>query len=189
MRVDPKTDSSSGRPEPGWVTAAAVGQRRWQASTGTPMISMGFIILAGKDGGKRFMERFAETEKAIFRIANWAKATGHHEPFDTSDDNTLEKIMARGAVQAELVEDEYQGKKKIVVGRWRPFSGTEDPEWQSMISAAESDFQKKTMELAEKYDSRSREGRQSSDSGGGGYYGGSGGGDGGNNANDDDIPF
>jgi hypothetical protein len=186
--VDPKKDGGGGGPRPGWHTCAGVGFRRWKASTGTPMITMGFVILMGDDRGKRFMRAFPNTANAIGFIADWAKASGHLEPFNTDNDDTISKIMARGAVQANLEEETYKGKTRVRPSEWKPFKGTEDPAWTGMISKGEEDFAKKSRELEDEYGGGGG-GNQNSghpnapdnDNGGGGGNGGG--------PPDDDIPF
>ena len=74
MKINPETDSgnenggASDRCGPGRKLAHAVGMRRWTASTGTPMVTVGFVVLAdgakSGDDGKVFMERFAVTQNA-----------------------------------------------------------------------------------------------------------------------------
>ena len=80
LMVDPNKDAEDGG---GFVgtgrkLAAAVGFRRWVAGTGTRMMTMGFVVLRdgakSGDEGKVFMERFAVTQAAVFRIARWAQS-------------------------------------------------------------------------------------------------------------------
>ena len=151
MKINPETDSgnenggASDRCGPGRKLAHAVGMRRWTASTGTPMVTVGFVVLAdgakSGDDGKVFMERFAVTQNAAFRIARWAKATGHRSEFEADRDEDWEKIMARGPVVAELKEKTYNGRTSVEVDKFTPFSGQFDPSWDSVVQNGEREFQ------------------------------------------------
>jgi hypothetical protein len=147
LKVNTETDSG---PEyrdvrPGRKLAHAVGMSRWEASTGTQMLSVGFVVLrdaeqGGDDTGLIFMERFALTPAASFRIARWAKATGFAGDFYPDDDEAIQRIMARGPVVATLVEDTYKGKTRAQVESFAPYSGQADPAWDAAVLAGEQEF-------------------------------------------------
>jgi uncharacterized membrane protein YgcG len=191
FQINPETDSAGGNASdfcnPGRKLAHAVGLRRWQASTGTPMVTMGFVVLrdgAKKgDEGKVFMERFALTQAAIWRMARWAQASGHTATFDAESDDDLQRVMARGPVVAELEPRTYKGKEKLEVKEWAAYTGDHDPAWDGLISEGERAF----AEIQDRLDQRAQGGGQST----GSSYGGGGGssyGSGSPSAHDD-IPF
>jgi hypothetical protein len=151
MKVNPETDSTGGGGDsffcsPGRKLCTAVGMRRWTASTGTPMLTMGFVVLRDGaktgDDGKVFLERFPMVQGAAFRIARWAKAQGWASEFDAEQDEDVLRIMARGPVVAVLKEDTYKGKTRTEVDPdgWAPFTGDRDPAWDAMTTAGEHEF-------------------------------------------------
>jgi hypothetical protein len=196
MRVNPETDSQgpSDFCSPGRKLCAAVGINRWTAGTGTPMLSMGFVVLRDGaktgDEGKVFVERYPLVQAAAFRIARWAKAQGWSAEFDADSDDDVQRIMARGPVVATLKEDTYKGKKRTEVDPdgWAPYTGDRDPAWDAMIRQGEQDYEQLQQRLANK--------ASQGGNGGGGSYGnpdhpnapGNGGG-GGSPGPHDDIPF
>lgn len=144
MMVDPNKDAGEDfrRVSAGRKLCVAVGINRWQASTGTPMLSMGFVVLQGAEEGLVFMERFAMTQAAIFRIARWAQAQGWGEPFDALEDSHVERIMARGAVVVTLVDEEYKGEIRAVVDKFEPYGGQQSPGWDALTTGGEQEFQR-----------------------------------------------
>jgi len=158
VKVNPETDSqgTSDFCAPGRKLCAAVGIRRWTAGTGTPMLTMGFVVLRDGattgDEGKVFMERFPLVQTAAFRIARWAKAQGWPTEFDADDDDDLQRIMARGPVVAVLKEDTYKGKTRTEVDPdgWAPYTGDRDPAWDGMISKGELEFEAIQRRMANK---------------------------------------
>lgn len=151
---------------PGRKLAHAVGMSRWTSKGGTPMVSMGFVVLrdaaeGSDDTGKVFIERFALTDRAAWRIGKWAHAAGHRAAFAAESDDDWERIMARGAIVAELEEDEYNGRTRVQVKEWAAYSGQDDPGWEAMVTAGEQEWQRIQQRLA---DARSS---------GGGSYGSS----------------
>ena len=154
LMVDPNKDAGDGGVGPGRKLAAAVGFRRWTAAKGTPMMTMGFVVLRdgakSGDEGKVFMERFAITQAAIFRIAGWAQATGWTEPFDAENDDHIQRIMAKGAVVAELKMDTYNGKERTEVDKFDPYKGDHDPSWDAMTTKGEQEFNDIQRKMQEK---------------------------------------
>lgn len=167
MKINPEADAGGNNNQVGCSAGrklcAAVGMRRWTASTGTPMITMGFVVLRdaakANDEGKIFMERFPLVQRASFRIARWALASGHRTEFSAESNEDLERIMSRGPLVATLKDTEYNGKKRVEVDvdGWAAFTGEIDPAWDSMIANGEEEFNRIQQRLE---DSRS---------GGGGY--------------------
>lgn len=130
---------------PGRKLSQAVGMSRWTASTGTPMLTIGFVVLqdaaeGGDDCGLIFLERFALTAAATFRLARWAKAQGYAGEFYPDDDEAIQRIMARGPVVATLVEDTYKGKTRAQVDAFAAYTGQADPSWDAAVLAGEQEY-------------------------------------------------
>lgn len=149
LQVNPKEDSkdSGGYCTAGRKLAHAVGHHRWTARTGTPMMTIGFVVLSdgnagSADKGKVFTRMFAVTQKAIFFIARWADATGWGSVFNAESDDDIERIMAKGPVVAILEDEEYNGKTFAKVKEFVPYTGDVDPEWESMITSGEEAYQR-----------------------------------------------
>jgi len=196
LKVNPEKDGEENEfCGAGRKLSHAVGISRWTASTGTPMLTMGFVVLRdsddGKDNGKVFTERFAITQKAVFRIARWALAYNYRAEFDAQADEDVKKIMAKGPIVAVLAEgSEYKGKKRIEVESFAPYTGDYDPAWDAKISAGEAEFGRIVMRMAEAAERNSNSGPTGGYGGATGGYGN--GGDGRPTAPpqaDDDIPF
>lgn len=169
LMINPEQSESAGggkfddRCTPGRKLSHAVGMSRWTSQGGTPMVSMGFVVLrdaaeGSDDTGKVFIERFALTDRAAWRIGKWAHAAGHRAAFAAESDDDWQRIMARGAIVATLEENEYNGRTRLQVSEWAAFTGQEDPGWEAMVTAGEQEWQRIQQRIA---DSRSGSGNGS----------------------------
>ncbi len=170
---------------------AAVGYERYKAKTGTSMLAVRFLCLIDdnpdtSDVASIAFDDFALTDNAMWRLVDYARAVGYTDPFDPAEDDDIGALLTHGYCTAHLAEDTYNGKTKVVPkgdGDRKAFTApgdyTEDPEWTTIIEAAEDNHK-------EYLAWRAKNPRKS----GGGYAGGSGsGGGGGSPPQDDDIPF
>jgi hypothetical protein len=151
-KVDPNDEkhNGSGAKTPqcgeGRKLLACVGFERYTAGTGTPMIGARFVCLKDYEGNGDekaiAYENFTNTEKAMFRLVNFARSAGHHEPFDSDDDDDLKAVLEAGYVEAELITETWNGKDRIKVREFsEPGSIEEDPEWGAWIEEAEAGHQ------------------------------------------------
>lgn len=167
---------------------AAVGFERYKASTGTKMLGVRFLCLSDMAGsgdeGSICFENFALTEKALWRMVDYARAVGYNEPFDPENDEDIGALLTAGYCIGHLAEETYKGKTSVRIsgeGDTPAFRKTgsydEDPGWSAMIEAAEDNHR-------DYLDWRAKNPRGGGSSGKG-YSGGTGGGQ----RLDDDIPF
>ena len=120
--------------------AVAVGHNRFTGSTGTDFLSVAFVVLHSKDEDKGaiHVERFPLIEKAAWRLAQWAGATGYLKDFDVSVDDDVEKIMSVGPLIIDLVEDNYNNRTRLQVKKFTPYRGPSQNEWEQIGAAGEN---------------------------------------------------
>ena len=184
MIIDPNSSGGVGK---GRKVFHGVGLRRWESSTGTPILDIGLVVLKDMEGdGNENLQcraRFFLTANAGWRLGNFAKACGHGEPFDAFDDAAIAKFMAKGPMIATVEMEEYQGNSYPRPGKWASYSGAEDPEWAEMIQNAEAKFAEWVEKQEEEHGGSSSSGSSS------GCSSSSGGSTGGGGGPDSDIPF
>jgi hypothetical protein len=185
VKVQPKKSEGGGgvrRVGVGEKVLAATGYERWTASTGNPMLSIHFVCLddltsgPGGDVGAVADVAFVLTERASWKLADFAAAMGMTEPFDPDEDEEVEDLIQRGCVVATFGRRMFNGKQKVEVEAFRSCTVEIPEEWDAMIAAGEAGFRRYQ-------EWRANNPRQ----GGGGSSGGgpsSGGG-----WNDDNVPF
>jgi hypothetical protein len=186
LMVNPEQDAGGFRNvRPGRKLMHGVGANRWVASTGTPMLTLGFVVLrdaaeGGDDSGLIVMERFAVTAAALFRLADWALATQFRDTFNAESDEDIKRILAHGPVVAKLGEETYKGETRIKVDEWAQYTGDVDPGWDAKVLLGEQEFAKIMQRMADKRANGG--GAPPSGGSGGGTYSGGG-------TPDDRIPF
>lgn len=145
-RFDTRSESGGGdRPNPigpGRKLLAAVGFERYESRNGNPMISVRFVCLRDFEGGgnerAECYDQFTLTDRALWRIVEFARALGFSDAFDPEVDEDVTRLLTHGFVEAEIVLDSWQGKERPKVDRWHVArSVDEDPDWSEWIEAGE----------------------------------------------------
>lgn len=146
-KIDPNAEEykkQEGAPKcgPGEKLLVCVGFERYEASTGSPCLSLRLICLqdrAGRGDEKHeVFENFTLTDAAMWRFVKFVQAIGYSEPFDVDDDNDVEKIVTNGYVSAIIEMETWKDKQQPKVKFWNPpGSYTDDPDWASWIEEAE----------------------------------------------------
>jgi len=142
---------------PGRKLVHGVGFRRWVSKSGTPMLTIAFVILhdheKNGDEGCIVFRNFSLSERALFFLGRFAAAVGWNKPFDSDDNDAIERIVSAGPVSTKLEEDTYDGKTKVVPEGFLKFSGQYNPKWNSLIQAGEAEYAEMQRRLAQKYSS------------------------------------
>lgn len=172
---------------------AAVGFERYKSGRrGTPMIGVRFLCVhdfdadeGAGDAKSITFDNIANTDAAMWRFVDLAKGLGWTEPFDPDDDEEVGALLTSGYVQANLVEETFQGKKKVSPAEYvkadEADAYEEDPNWQTWIEQAEEDFRGYLEWRAKNPRGGRSSGPNRTDRGRGG--------DGRGEAADEDIPF
>ena len=148
LMIDPNQDDGSAFKEitPGRKLCHVVGFRQWVASTGTPMMTVGFIVLADAtksgDEGEIIMDRFALIERAAFRISEFSRAIGFGAPWNAEILDDWQKVGSHGPIVLEVKAKTYNGKTRPEVDKYAPFKGESDPGWEAMIAQGEAEFER-----------------------------------------------
>lgn len=185
---DEKYDGGGGRTEqcgPGTKLFAVVGYERYSSSRGNPVLSIRLLCLldreGSKDEGKVVFENFTLTDKAMWRLVNFARAIGYNEPFDTDDNEAIGALLTSGYVDGLVHMDRWGDKETPKVKEFSAPAGyTEDPDWGAMIDQGEADHRDYL-----KWRADNPRGAGGSSGGGGSRRGGGGSGGG----RRDNIPF
>ncbi len=67
--------------------------------------------------GAIHFESFYLTERALFRISNWALSMGWENPFDPENLEDIQDVMLHGGFIGIFQEREYNGKKRVEI-KW-----------------------------------------------------------------------
>ena len=139
-KIDPndaKYESNGERATPcktGKKLLVYTGFERYYSKNSNPSLMLRFVCVkdyAGKeDEGSEQLENFTLTDKAMFRFVALLKALGVHQPFDSDSDEELTDALLnnRPGVIAELIEEEYNGKKSVKI---KSFTIAPDAEFES----------------------------------------------------------
>jgi hypothetical protein len=133
---------------PGRKLLAAVGFERYESRNGNPMVGVRFVCLvdreaAGSDVASgdeqgEIYENFTMTDRAMWRVVDFARAIGYPDAFDPEDDEDLGKLLTHGYVEAIVEMDSWQGRERPKIARFqRPGSYSDDPDWGEWIEAGE----------------------------------------------------
>ena len=83
-----------------------------------PVVSIRFVCIedldGGEDTGNILTDTFFLNDKAVWRVARYALATGWREPFDPEISDELEQVMMAGAAAATIRLErngEYMNRK------------------------------------------------------------------------------
>ena len=201
----PSTGGGRRDAPPGDYTAIAIGHD-YRNPQGKSLVEIRFIVLTDHDTpddqtgnrGATFDLTFWLTERAMWRMENFAWATEYSEPFDPMIGDHLERVLLAGPVRVRIKAEERNGYTRMDTdGRFSRSSGWErDP---TSGAAILSDADAEMVDGAADGWDRLMQARQKASGNGGG-----GGGGGGNNRprttgktksnsgpvyQDDDIPF
>ena len=191
---------------PGDYTALAIGHD-YRNPSGKSLVEIRFVVLrdhthGGDMVGATFDLTFWLTDRALWRMENFAWATTYAQAFDPMISDHLERVMLAGPVRVAIKAEERNGYKRMdTAGRFNRASGFQtDPTTGGValsndderIADAAADGWAKLMAARTK--GRNGNGNRRRDGGNGNGYGGNGGGngygnDGGGGYNNDDIPF
>lgn len=148
-KIDPNDSKWSERSDdenrhvgPGKKLLAAVGFERYQSRNGNPMLSVRFICLLDREGSgderREIYENFTLTDRAMWRMVDFAKALRFGEAFDPDVDEDISRLLTAGYVEAEVKMEEWQGKERARIAKIvRPGRYEEDPDWSSWIEQGE----------------------------------------------------
>lgn len=119
----------------------AVGFRRWEARSGTPMLEIHFCCVRDFTGsgeeGYTARRGFATTDAALPFLDRAVMAIGWNEPYDPDDDDDIEKIISLGPVVAILKQDGQYTEIDALL----PWNGPVEPKWEKIIDNGEKQFQ------------------------------------------------
>ena len=145
-QFDTRPEGGGGdRPEPvgpGRKLLAAVGFERYDSRNGNPMVSVRFVCLHDFDGNGdergEIWDQFTLTDRAMWRIVEFARALRFPDAFDPEVDEDVTGLLTHGYVEADVRMDTWNGKERPKVDRFHVArSVDEDPDWPAWLEAGE----------------------------------------------------
>ena len=136
---------------PGKKVLAFVGMERRVSQNGNNMINCRFVCVddlenGGKDVGSGLFESFVFTDKAAWKLANYAMAVGHETKFDAERDEELLAVLKAGVVVADVSMEERTDRDGNLrqnprVNNWAGHEGEWDGDWKDIIKSAQAWYQ------------------------------------------------
>lgn len=121
-----------------------VGIDHRMSQAGNAMASVRFICLkdlnsdSDEDRGAYAWDTFVMTERALWKIARYAVAVGHHEPFDAENEGEFQKVLTLRPVLAVMeTEKGRDGEERVRAREYSKYAGDLDPEWDKLIELGE----------------------------------------------------
>lgn len=122
-----------------------VGIDHRESRAGNKMASVRFICLKDigaeddpGDCGAYTWDTFVMTERALWKIAKYAVAVGHHEPFDAENEAEFQKVLTMRPVLAVMeIEKGTDGEERVRAREYSKYTGALDPEWDKLIEIGE----------------------------------------------------
>jgi len=174
---------------------AVVGFERYRSSgKGTPGILVRFVTLNGPEPGKAAERTFWDTPNAIGQFLDFVLALGHTEPFDHTNDDVLNGIFTKNAVNCSIQGEGWVDRDGNERTTYRPaffsvFKGKPASSWNPLVEKGEEGWDRYVKWRTN--NPRPEPGSGGGGGGGGGQGGGGGGGGGGQGGGrySDEIPF
>jgi len=138
------TDGRDRRVGVGRKVLMPVGIDHRESRAGNQMAVVRFICLkdldseTNEDRGAYAWDTFVLTERALWKIAKYAVAVGHHEPFDAENEGEFQKVLTARPVLAEMQTDkDREGEDRIRPSRYSKYAGEPDEDWDGLIESGE----------------------------------------------------
>ena len=131
---------------PGEYTALAIGHDFRETRTGKQLVEIRFVVLKDHSDnnarGCTFDLTFWLTDRAMWRLENFAWATGYKEMFDPYMADHLEKVMVSGPVKMTLKKEQVNGYDRYdIEGRFNRASGYElDPTTGACMLSSDDEY-------------------------------------------------
>lgn len=129
---------------PGRKVLMPVGIDYQESRAGNKMAIVRFICLkdlegdSNEDCGAYAWDTFVLTEKALWKIAKYSVAVGHHEPFDAENESELQKVLTKKWVVADMkVDRDQEGTERVRAAGYYPYTGGSSEDWDQLIVAGE----------------------------------------------------
>ncbi|MBT61244.1 MAG: hypothetical protein CMA63_06825 [Euryarchaeota archaeon] len=146
--INPQDDSStngSGVSAPPWLTAGnhvcwAADLNYNQSKRGDTVIEVLFCCVQGEQAGARMYERFYLTAGAAWKLSRFARAVGHNESWDASDQERTRDILTSRPVQCGVstwVNNKNAERPQLAKGQIDPYKGEITKQMEELVVALE----------------------------------------------------